>query len=122
MSKLNTTITRGGAALQGAIWALVWCFPFAMTCGALYRFPVPFSGYQSGWQALLQAPLAALFYLVLGGFVGVAGLGALAGVAAHKKAFGQKIRTLPLLRSWSAAVAALFVVGLAVLDKIIGPW
>ena len=93
----------------------------AALIAAVYRFPIPFAGYEGGLHGAGRAALASLFYLFLGGAVVVGVLGAAAGVIAGDLLRGP--RRNPLL--WIAVVflpplvAALL---LAVLDKLIGPW
>lgn len=114
--------TMRRAALWGACWAVVLAFPLAAICALLYRFPVPFSGYQTGLVAVPGALLAVVFYGVLGGFPALLAAGALGGAAAYAlgRADGPRIRRLTLA---FAGLMALIGVGLlAVLDKLIGPW
>lgn len=109
-------------ALRGALWAVVLAFPVAGVCALLFRFPVPFSGYASGLDAVPAALLAVVFYGLLGGFPLLFAAGALGGAAAYALARpdAQRARRLTLV---SSGLIALVAVGLlAILDKLIGPW
>ncbi len=109
-------------AFRGGAWAIGLAFPFAAVCALLYRFPVPFAGYESGLAAMPRASLAVVFYGLLGGFPALFVVGGLGGVAAH--AIGNpgmpRIRRLTL--ACSAMTALLGVIFMAVLDKLIGPY
>jgi len=115
-------IAMGSAVLRGALWAVALAFPLAAICAVIYRFPVPFSGYESGVAEIPAALLAVVIYGLLGGFPALLAAGALGGAVA--KALGgsdaQRVRRLALI--FAGLVAALGVGVLAVLDKLIGPW
>lgn len=108
--------------LRGAFWAVALAFPFAAICALLYRFPIPFAGYETGLVAMPGALMAVVFYGILGGFPTLLAAGALGGVAAY--ALGRpdvpRIRQFTLV--FSGLVALLGVGFLAILDKLIGPW
>lgn len=110
------------AILTGAISAVLLAFPLAALCALVYRFPIPFSEYESGLAAMPRALLAVVFYGILGGFPLLLALGAIGGAAAYKLAgpVSQPVRRLTL--AISAAIALVAVILLAILDKIIGPW
>jgi hypothetical protein len=110
------------AVVTGIVWALFWVFPVAALVALCFRFPIPFSGYESGPSAVLRSLFAVLFFGVLGGFLVIAALGAASGALAHRLA-GPDVRKW----RWLAVGLALggdfvAVMTLAVLDKIIGPW
>ena len=71
------------AVIRGALLATFLAFPLAAICAALFRFPVPFAGYQSGFAAIPSVLLGAIFYGFLGGFAVLLIGGALAGAAAY---------------------------------------
>lgn len=110
------------AVFRSALWAVALAFPIAAICALLYRFPVPFAGYETGLTAVPGAFLAVVFYGLLGGFPVLLAAGGLGGAAAHTLAHpnAQRVRRLTLT---FAGIVALLAVGLlAVLDKLIGPW
>ncbi len=110
------------AIFIGAISSVLLAFPLTALCALVYRFPIPFSDYESGLAAMPRALLAVVFYGVLGGFPLLLTLGAIGGVAAYKLAGpeSQPVRRLTL--AISGAIALIAVILLAILDKIIGPW
>jgi hypothetical protein len=120
----------GRAANVGGIAAVVGAIPVAFLCALVYRFPIPFSGYESGPGAAMRSLFAALMYGVfMGGFVvlGVlgAGFGALAsrllkGAPASSQNPTRQNTKIGLLVGLGVAV---IVVGLlANWDYIYGPW
>ena len=110
------------AALRGALWAVPLAFPLAALCAVLYRFPVPFGGYQSGVATVPHVLLAVLFYGLLGGFPALLAAGALGGVAAYVLGRPDERRVRRIGVALAALAAMLGVMFLAVLDKLIGPW
>jgi len=77
---VDAAMTEGAALLRGAIWSVVSAFPIAGLMGLLFRFPVPFVGYVSGFEAIIPAMLAVIFYGVfMGGLVLIGVLGAIGG-------------------------------------------
>lgn len=108
--------------LLGAMVAVFASFPLAGFVALVFRFPIPFVGYQSGVEAFLPALLAAFFYGIVGGVVVQAVAGSMGGVAAYmwtRKAEGRTTAKVVLLGMLSALPGLLT---LAVLDWIIGPW
>ena len=68
----------------------VGIFPAVFLVGTLYRFPVPWRGYVSGWEMFQEGPdetmelvwmlvQAVVYYTLCGGFVALAALGVVAG-------------------------------------------
>jgi hypothetical protein len=113
----------GKCILLGAGITVVMAFPVAGLLALVYRFPVPFAGYVSGFSAVGYAMVGVVIYGLLGGFPLLALLGGLAGaVAARRMDSGEgKLQwKWLLLPSLIIDLAALFC--LAILDKIIGPW
>ena len=108
--------------ITGAIAALVGMFPVAFLLALVWRFPIPFSAYESGLGGAVRSLLAVVFYGALGGFVLVPGLGAAAGAFAFQLSKGNALKAQKL--SITLGVLCAFVGGvfLSVLDKIIGPW
>jgi hypothetical protein len=104
--------------LVGSLLAILGSFPIAAMTALVFRFPIPFGGYESGLEAIVPSLYATVFYGMLGGFL-VQGL--LGGIAALIAAPNDK-------RGWfytgTAAVAAAVpgVLLLSMLDWIIGPW
>jgi hypothetical protein len=111
-----------GAIIRGALLATVLAFPLAAICAALYRFPVPFAGYQSGLAAIPSVLTGAVFYGFLGGFPVLLMGGALAGTAAYTLYPTDQHRMRRLITVFAGGVAATCVALLAILDKLIGPW
>ncbi len=110
------------AVLRGALWAVVLAFPLAALCALVYRFPVPFSGYESGLAAAPVALMAVVFYGLLGGFPVLLAAGALGGAAMNALASPDVQRVRRLTLASSGLIAALAVIFMATLDKLIGPW
>ena len=110
------------AIIGGALWTILLVFPFAALCALVFRFPVPFAAYESGWTAIPHALAAVRFYGALGGFTLLALLGALGGVAAYRMGRPDMRRVWQCTISFAAAVAFCAVTLLATLDYIIGPW
>lgn len=91
----------------------------------IYRFPIPFSGYESGPRAFTRAFFAGLLYEAFGGFLVVGLCGIVAGIIASRIA--KEIEAdwkSSLLLAFAFALAADVppVLLLAMLDKIVGPW
>lgn len=108
--------------LRGAFWAAALAFPLAALCALLYRFPIPFSGYETGPAAMLAALVAVVFYGVLGGFPALLATGALGGAAAYTLGRPDMRRVRRLTLAFAGLIALLGVGLMAVLDKLIGPW
>jgi hypothetical protein len=113
------------ATLLGALAATIGAFPIAAQVGLIYRFPVPFAGYESGLNAVVRILFAVVFYGVLGGFLVVSVLGALAGLLGQQIAQAKganRQRSIYLTVGLALAADLPPILLLAVLDKIIGPW
>ena len=109
------------AALAGAICAIALSPVAAGLMAAVYRFPMPFAGYEGGWGSAPRAAVAALFYLLVGGVFVVGLVGGGAGTLARRLATGRRHpRLLWVSVVFLAALAPAAL--LSVLDKIIGPW
>lgn len=110
------------AMLIGAVIATLGAFPVAALVALVFRFPIPFSGYESGFQAVIPSLFAVCFYGLLGGFVVLPCLGAMAGFLAHRS--GSSDNKVILYRTLGFALVAdlLAAMTLAVWDKIYGPW
>jgi hypothetical protein len=110
------------AVLRGAFWAVALAFPFAALCALVFRFPIPFGGYERGPGTVLHAVVALVFYGALGGFPALLALGALGGNFAPRLGRSEAARVRRLGLAFSALAALGSVLLLAVLDKVIGPW
>jgi hypothetical protein len=108
--------------VTGALLAPVLAFPLAGLCALLYRFPVPFAGYESGWPAVPHALAAVRFYGSIGGFSLLALLGGIGGAVAHRIARPDTRRVWQWTVATAAIIAGSAVILLAVLDYLIGPW
>jgi hypothetical protein len=111
-----------GTALLGALLTIGMAFPAAALLVLVYRFPVPFAGYESGVAAVPHAVLAVAMYGMLGGFFVLGLAGAAAGVLIRRSVHGSGRRPLPILCGVAAAIAFAGALALSVLDKVIGPW
>jgi hypothetical protein len=118
------------AAKVGAVAAIIGAFPVSAFCALMYRFPIPFAGYESGPGAAMRSLVAILLYGIgMGGFIVLAVLGAGLGAIASRWSFpasssspnpGSNATTLGIL---AGVVAAVIVVGLlANWDHIYGQW
>ncbi len=107
---------------SGIAWALLGVFPLAALAALCYRFPIPFSGYESGPMAVPHSLMAVVFYGLFGGFVVLAALGAAAGAAANLLARQDAPLERRLVRAFALAADLVAVLILAFLDKIIGKW
>lgn len=113
------------SVMFGVLATTLGAFPIAALVGLAYRFPIPFSGYESGVKAVVPSLFAVLFYGLLGGFPILAVAGAIAGLLTYKigRRAGTASKSLLYLTLAFALVADLLAaLFLSVLDKIIGPW
>jgi hypothetical protein len=110
------------AGLIGALLSIGFAFPAAMLLMLVYRFPVPFVGYESGIAALPHALVAVAFYGVLGGFLALGLAGTAAGVAIHRSAARSGRPWLPATMAAAGGIALIAALTMSVLDKVIGPW
>jgi hypothetical protein len=69
--------------ILGAAAATFGAFPVASLVALVYRFPVPFRGYASGFGAIVPANFAVLVYGVMGGFIVLPFSGAVAAALTH---------------------------------------
>lgn len=106
----------------GGACSILGAFPIAALVALCFRFPIPFSGYESGPLAVPRSLFAVLFYGVWGGFVVLAVLGALGGVLARRLAGGDVGKTRRFTLGFALLVDLVAVLIFSVLDKIIGPW
>lgn len=107
--------------LLGATWSVLSSFPIAALMVSFFRFPIPMVGYVSGWKAIGPAMLAVVFYgIFFGGFLVLAGMGAMAGSVVSALNYGRRRRSW--IQGASIIVTALLLFVLAILDRIIGPW
>ncbi len=126
-------ISAWRAALGGALCAVVGIFPVAIVVGLVFRFPVPFMGMASGWEALEEGPRAlaklplmlagdVVVYGLLGGFPLLAVLGSLGGLWARRATRHRPHRFRRYLLCAAGVLDLTAALLLAVLDWIIGPW
>lgn len=124
-SAIDKRLSGCASVLLGALVGILGAFPVAVVVAVVYRFPVPFAGYASGFRAVLPVLFAVLFYGLLGGFLVVGVLGALAGLLASQithRTDAPRKASVYLIVSLALAANLPPVLLLAVLDKIIGPW
>ena len=106
----------------GSLLAVLGAFPVAAVVALVFRFPIPFTGYCSGPEAVLPSLVAVLFYGCVGGFLLLAVLGAVGGLTAFLIGRPDGKKTFRLTLAFALLVDLLATLTLAVLDKIIGPW
>lgn len=106
-----------------ACLASLFTFPLAGLIALVFRFPVPFVGYESGIDGVVPALYAVYFYGVpLGGFSVVAIIGAIAGFAVHKRDLADSSIYWKRMIGLSVCAAGVPLLVLSVLDYLIGPW
>lgn len=110
------------AALHGAVLCVLFSFPSAMLLVSVWRFPVPFAGYRSGLAHAGDALFAVGFYGIIGGFVLLGVLGAIAGLIVRTLRPDDEREQKRLARIVTAVIALAAATLLAALDKLIGPW
>lgn len=119
----RNSFTSGRCALSAAVWSIGSAFPVAAVTAILFRFPVPFAGYLSGFEAVYPAMIAVLFYgVAFGGFIPVGVIAAVGGGMIGRMLKGEAVRCRLAIRLWALAVTATACLTLATLDWIIGPW
>jgi hypothetical protein len=101
----------------GVLSAIAGSFLVSPLLALVYKFPIPFSGMESGPSAAVRSLFAVAFYGVFGGFVVLGVLGAAAGVVASIAAGADRHRAWKLalafgLAADSAAAGALYVADL----------
>lgn len=115
--------TPGRAAAIGAVVCTLGAFPAAALVALVYRFPIPLAAYASGPEAVLPSMLAVIFYgIIIGGFVVLPCLGAVAGLVAYRLAKPNSKMILCWTIALAFAVDLLAAMTLATWDKIYGPW
>jgi len=106
-----------------ACLATLFTFPLAALIALLYRFPLPFVGYESGVDAVVPALYAVYFYGVwLGGFVIVGVFGAAAGFTVYLRNSAGSAVYWKCMFWLSACAAGVPLLLLSTLDYLIGPW
>lgn len=117
---------RVSAVTVAIVTAIVASGPLAALCGLVYRFPIPFAGPMSGWDAVRGMPLALFFYgIMLGGFLVLAALAALLALSFRAFGPGRDAAAGDLFQMGVAAGLASASLGVALLanwDFIYGPW
>jgi hypothetical protein len=110
------------SVINGSISALVSMFPTAFLLALFWRFPIPFSGYESGISGAIHSLLAVIIYGFLGGFLVIPGLGAAAGALAYKLSKGNKTVAIRFSIVFGILCAVRGGVFLSLLDTLIGSW
>ncbi len=111
-----------GPVLGGAGASVGLVFPLAALCVGLFRFPVPFVGYASGWGSVPEVLYAVRFYGVLGGFPLLLVAGGIAGAVAVWLAGHDRAKVWRWTFGLAGGCALTAVLILATLDYVIGPW
>jgi hypothetical protein len=108
-------------AIKVAALTVAMTFVWAALIGLVFRIPLPFQGYVSGFAAVISSPGAVLIYGVI--FRGLLVTIALALLLYWMTTIWWK-GSSPRARMWLAANASAFVsvMALSTLDYIIGPW
>jgi hypothetical protein len=101
----------------GVLSAIAGAFLVAPLLALVYKFPIPFSGMESGPAAAIRSLFAVAFYGTFGGFVVLGVLGAVGGVIASKLAGADRGRARKLAVAFGlgadlAAACALYVADL----------
>jgi hypothetical protein len=107
---------------MGVVCCLLGAFPAAGLVALFYRFPVPFGGYMSGPLGAIPAMFGAAFYLLLGGFIILGPLGALAGLLGWLIGRPDSRRVLGWVLGLSLLFDLLGAVLISVWEYIYGPW
>jgi hypothetical protein len=125
-SKPRIWLSSAGAlacAAVGALYAVIGVFPVAALVALVFRFPIPFVGYESGFRAMTMTPRAVLLYGLVGGFYLLAALGAIAGLIVHSGSkAGRDRNNHGEILIFAAVIDIAAVLLLSVWDKIYGPW
>ena len=113
---------RYPSILRCCFWTYLLSFPTAALIGLVFRFPIPLAGYFSGVEAVIPSMVAVAFYSLFGLLPTLLLFGAIAGIFVPTDRTGSGV--WPSRSEIQASMAAAFVplVGLSILDKIIGPW
>ncbi|EKE25756.1 MAG: hypothetical protein ACD_5C00042G0001 [uncultured bacterium] len=107
--------------IRGILFTIIFSFPSAAVLVSLFRFPIPFDEYATGFSYAVPAMLGVIFYGILGGFIVLAALGALAGHISIKMGSDElEIKKLTIMFSAIFAFMAAFI--LSILDYVIGPF
>jgi inorganic pyrophosphatase len=108
--------------VRGAAGAVIASFPLAGICALVFRFPIPLFGYAGGFDAMIPAMMAVVFYGMFGGFPLQALLGGIGGLVGARYGRPDEVR----MRKYSLLVSVLCavpgIVALATLDYIVGRW
>ncbi len=106
----------------GALAAVLTAPIAAALVAIVYRFPIPFGDYATGAGDALNAAAASVFYLVIGGGVLLAALGAVAGGLITRSTGTSLLRALALSVAAGFGLALLGALLLASLEHFVGPW
>ena len=119
-------------SLKGAITAVPSSFLWAILFAYLFRIPIPMGGYIDPFgevstygigifDVVKAVSVAWLFYGVLGGFIILSAVGAIAGVLSGS-IYSKSNTKNRMVLVWSCVASAIPVFVLSILDYIIGPW
>ncbi|MGE5519003.1 MAG: hypothetical protein ACM3VS_03675 [Candidatus Dadabacteria bacterium] len=109
-------------ALKTIFWTWLLCFPLAAIVAFVYRFPIPFSEYESGISAVPKALGAVIFYTIMGGFIVIPILGWVAYLLGNQMGNADDKEQRKWQFIFSLVFALSSIILMSVLDKIIGPW
>ena len=105
-----------------AMTSIVGSIPLAGLVGLVFRFPIPFAGYESGPEAFARSMFAAIFFGVSGGLVVQAVMGFIGGLFAYQLASNRADQANRIIVFCGICAALPRLLVLATLDWIIGPW
>ncbi|MEV6768231.1 hypothetical protein AB0N05_06305 [Nocardia sp. NPDC051030] len=109
----------GKAVLRGVLTANLAAPLAAAVVASVYRFPLPLIGYGYGISNAVNAAFASLFYLIFGGALVLAALGAVGGLVAVRIAAPDAGRVARLTTAMAIVVALLGATVLATAELIV---
>ena len=122
-SMTTSQITLMRATLHGALCAVIVAVPITALLALVFRFPVPFDGFEGGIVHVIPSLFALVFYGVfLGGFVVLAIGGAMGGAIAHFVCHADRSSVLRLTNIIAVSFSSLALFLFSISDWIIGPW
>ena len=103
----------------GVLTAIAGSFLVAPALALIYKFPIPFSGMESGPSAAVRSLFAVAFFGLMGGFVILGLLGAAGGALASKVAGTDQARASKLAIKFGLVVDLLATGALYAADLIL---